>query len=208
MKRSWAAATLSLFILAGCGSTQVGSDPIQPSPPSGAASRVVPVGTQIEVELDQTLSTDDNKVGDTFMATVKEDVTSSGRIIVPAGSKVGGIITGIDDSDRIDEQAAMRLAFNSITINGRMHAYSADVVDVDVDIADRTRIEDARKKAGLGAAAGAVLGAVIGGSLKDILIGGVLGAGAGTIVSLGLGEIESALPRGTDMTLRTTNQIS
>jgi hypothetical protein len=208
MRHSWAAATLSLLILAACGGAQVTSGPNQPAPPPGAAARVVPLGTQIVVELDETLNTDDNKVGDTFTATVKEDVSSGGRVIVPAGSKVGGIITGIDDSDRIDEQAAMRLAFNSITINGRLHAYSADITDVDIDVSDRTRIEEARKKAGLGAAAGAVLGAIIGGSLKDVLIGGVLGAGAGTIVSLGLGEIESALPRGTDMTLRTTSQVS
>jgi hypothetical protein len=60
----------------------------------------------------------------------------------------------------------------------------------------------------VGAAAGAVLGAIIGdGDLRDILVGGALGAGAGTIISLGRGDIAHELPAGTHMLLQTTDRV-
>lgn len=206
--RTFVAATAAVVLLTGCRTASIQSDTAAPAPPPGAAAAVVPTGTQLVVELDETLTTKSNRVGDRFTATVKEDVRVGSNVVAPAGSKVAGIITGVDDSDRIGDQAAMRLAFESITVNGRVHAFNAEIMEVDVDLTDRARVGDVREKAGIGAAAGAVLGAVIGGSLKDILVGGVLGAGAGTIVSLGLGDVEAALPAGTDITLRTTQQVS
>ena len=64
------------------------------------------------------------------------------------------------------------------------------------------------KKAGIGAAAGAVLGAVIGGGdVSKILGGAAIGAAAGTVISLGAGEVDAVLPAGSRMTLQTTQQI-
>ena len=76
-----------------------------------------------------------------------------------------------------------------------------------------TRGQDTRsetlKKAGIGAAAGAVLGAVLsGGELDKILVGGALGAAAGTVISLGTGDVEGVLPAGTRMTLQTTRTVA
>ena len=209
MNRTFAASALAFFALAGCSTAAVESDPgaVAPAPP-GAAAPIVPTGTTLTAELDETLSTKSNKVGDRFTATVKEDVSVSGSLIVPQGSKISGLITGIDPTDRIGDQAAMRIAFESITVNGRVHAFSADVSEVDVSLQNRAGVGDVQEKAGVGAAAGAVIGAVIGGSLKDILVGGVLGAGAGTIVSLGLGDVEAALPQGTDLKLVARRPIS
>ena len=209
MKRTLAAAAVALFALAGCSTAQVETEPgaVVPAPP-GLAAPIVPTGTQVVAELDETLTTKTNQVGDNFTATVKEDVTVNNDVIVPAGSKISGVITGIDPTDRIGDQAALRVAFESITVNGRVHAFAADITEVDVDIEETARVGDVTEKAGIGAAAGAVLGAVIGGSLKDILIGGVLGAGAGTIISLGVGDVEAALPQGTDLTLTARRPVS
>ena len=98
--------------------------------------------------------------------------------------------------------------FESISWNGRSYPFSAEVTNVDIDLEDRANIPGVAKKAGIGAAAGAVLGAVIGGDLKDILIGGALGAGVGTVISLGMGDVEAALPESADLTLRTTQRIA
>lgn len=209
MTRHFAAAAVAVLALAGCRTASVESDvPGAAQPPAGAAAAIVPTGTEMAVELDQSLTAKDNKVGDTFTATVTSDVSRNGVVIVPQGSKVTGQITGVDGSDNVGDQAAIRIAFQSIEINGQTHAFSADVTDVDVSVGDRTRIGDTTEKAAVGAAAGAVIGAIIGGSLRDALLGGVLGAGAGTIISLGVGDVESALPRGTELTLRTTTAVS
>lgn len=200
------ATALAVSTLVGCRTADVESDVVLPAPP-GAAPAVVPAGTMLNVDLDQTLTADGTEVGERFTATVDEAVTTSG-VTVPKGTKVTGVVTGIDDSDRLGDQGAIRLAFESIELDGQPHAFSAEVTDADVDITDVARVGDVTEKAGIGGATGAVLGAIIGGSLKDILVGGVLGAGAGTILSLGLGDVESALPKGTDLTLRTTSRVA
>jgi hypothetical protein len=209
MRKTFAAATVAFLALAGCRTAQVESDvPGAAQAPEGAASAIVPSGTELVAELDQSLSAKDNDVNDTFTATVTNDVSANGVVVVPQGSKVTGRITGVDGSDRVGDQAALRVAFESIEINGMTHAFSADVTDVDVSVTDRARIGDTTEKAAIGAAAGAAIGAIIGGSLRDALLGGVLGAGAGTIISLGVGDVESALPRGSELTLRTTQNVA
>jgi hypothetical protein len=209
MYRTTMALGIALIAVTGCRTAQVESDTGVPAPPpADAEAAIVPTGTELQVELSQELNANENEVGDQFTAVVKEDVSASGQVIVPQGSEVMGRITGIDGSDRVGDQAALRLAFETIKINGTTHAFNADVTDVDVSTRDRAGIEDVGEKAAVGAAAGAVLGAVIGGSLKDILVGGALGAGTGTIISLGLGEVEAALPAGTELMLRTTRQVA
>lgn len=209
MKRTFAAATAAFLALAGCRTAQVESDvPGAAQAPAGAEGAIVPSGTEMVVELNESLSAKDNDVGDTFTATVTNDVSRNGVVVVPQGSIVTGEITGVDGSDRIGDQAALRVAFQSIEINGTTHRFSADVTDVDVSTTDRASIGNTTEKAAVGAAAGAAIGAIIGGSLRDALLGGVLGAGAGTIISLGVGDVESALPEGSDLTLRTTTNIA
>jgi hypothetical protein len=44
--------------------------------------------------------------------------------------------------------------------------------------------------------------------LSRILLGGAIGAAAGTIISLGVDEVEALLPAGTRMTLQTTRSVA
>jgi hypothetical protein len=54
-----------------------------------------------------------------------------------------------------------------------------------------------------------VLGAVIGGGdVSKILGGAAIGAAAGTVISLGMGEVDAVLPAGSKMTLQTTQQVT
>jgi hypothetical protein len=53
-----------------------------------------------------------------------------------------------------------------------------------------------------------VLGGILsGGDLDKILLGGALGAAAGTVISLGMGDVEGVLPAGTNLTLQTTRVV-
>ncbi|MGH7504087.1 MAG: hypothetical protein ACRELX_00475 [Longimicrobiales bacterium] len=210
MRRTLGIAVLATFTLAGCRMAQVESGTPTPdtdAQPAAVADDVVPAGTQMVVEMNETLDTENTAVGDAFTATVKEDVQLSGRTFIPAGAVVNGTVTGLDDSDHAGDQAAIRLNFETIAFSGESYDLDAEITKSDVEVEDRGDLEDVAKKAGIGAAAGAILGAVIGGDLEAVLVGGALGAGAGTIISLGLGDAEAALPRGTDLTLRTTEQI-
>ena len=170
----------------------------------------LPTGAVVTVTLDQAVGTKTSKVGDTFSATVVDAiVASNGQTVVPAGSKVYGKVTGLQDSDNVGQKAAIRLDFERININGVERPFEANITQTNLQTQKEETRDETLKKAGIGAAAGAVLGAVIGGGdISKILGGAAIGAAAGTVISLGGGDVEAVLPAGSRMTLQTTQQVT
>ena len=171
-------------------------------------ARNLPAGTDLRVRLDQQIGTNSSRVGDEFTATVTQDVVAqNGRVAVPAGSTIYGHITGLHTSQQSGDPAAIRVDFDRIAVNGENYPFTARVSATNLKM-ERSN-NDAIQKAGIGAAAGAVLGAIIGeGDLKKILIGGAIGAAAGTVISLGTGDVQGVLPAGTEMTLQSTQAVA
>lgn len=207
MRKSLTAAAAVVVALGACRTAEVETEPQVQGVPAPATADAVPAGTIFEAELNQTIGTDENEVGDRFTLTVIDPlIARNGQVVVPRGARIHGVITGLDDSDHIGDQAAIRVNFERITFDGRSHPFPAEVVDTDVEITDEE--ERIAERAAIGAVAGAALGAIIGGDLEDILVGGALGAGAGTVISLGVGAVDAELPQGSTMALRTTREIS
>jgi hypothetical protein len=173
-----------------------------------ANANILPSGTAITAKLDQSLGAKTSHVGDNFTATVTNAVAAqNGATVVPAGAKLHGHITGLRDAATSSDQALVRLDFDSLTINNRTYPFDAEVTNVTV--ANRPVTSDVTKSAAVGAAAGAVLGAVIGkGDLDKIIAGGLLGAAAGTVISLGTGGNEHVLPEGSTLTIRSTENVT
>lgn len=208
MRRFWTFAAILALAPVACRTAEVESGPpigAQPAPPTADA---IPAGTLLEVELDQTIGTERNRVGDRFTATVTDPlIAQNGQVVVPRGSVVHGVITGLDPSSNIGDQAAIRVHFDRITIGNRGYPFSADVVRADATL-EGPEGRRVAEHAAIGAVAGAALGVIIGEDLAGALIGGALGAGVGTIISLGIGDVDAELPAGTAMTLRTAQTIS
>jgi hypothetical protein len=177
--------------------------------PTPANSSTLPTGSVINVTLDQQVGTKTSKVGDTFSATVVDPiVASNGQTVVPAGAKVYGKVTGLQDSNNAGQKAAIRLDFERININGVERPFEANITSTNLQTQGQDTRDETLKKAGIGAAAGAVLGAVLGGGdVSKILGGAAIGAAAGTVISLGTGEVDAVLPAGSKMTLQTTQQV-
>ncbi len=198
--------TLALAALVGCSSANVQSSPAPERAnaiPTDATA--LPAGTTFEVEMDETVGTENSKVGDEFRAHVDDAVVATdGSTVIPEGARVTGIVTGLAEAED-DNPAVIRLDFTTLGFDGRTYSLDASIVDVDVGIWDSVR--GAGKEAGIGAAAGAALGAIIGGDLLDILVGGALGAGAGTAIALGLDD-DAALPKGANLTIRTNERLA
>ena len=173
-------------------------------------SNSLPTGSVITVTLDQQIGTKNSKVGDTFSATVVDAIlASNGQTVVPAGTKVYGKVTGLQDSNNAGQKAAIRLDFERININGVERPFEANITATKLETQGADTRNETLKKAGIGAAAGAVLGAVIGGGdVAKILGGAAIGAAAGTVISLGTGEVDAVLPAGSKMTLQTTQQVT
>lgn len=180
------------------------------APAVPATANTLPTGSVLTVTLDQEIGTKNSKVGEEFTATVADPVVASnGQTVVPAGTKVYGKVTGLDDSDRAGEPAAIRLDFERIVINGQSHPFEARITATNLQTTGQDTRDETLKKAGIGAAAGAVLGAIVGdGDISKILGGAAIGAAAGTVISLGTGDVEAVLPAGSRMTLQTTQQVS
>lgn len=211
MRKAFPAALLAGLVLVACARQtrlESGGDVELGATPADASS--LPVGVVLNVRLDEEIGTKVSKVGDEFTATVESAVVAqNGETVVPAGAKVHGIVTGLDDSERVGDAAVIKIDFDELTMNGQDHEFNAKVTATNLETRGGDTTEETLKKAGIGAAAGAVLGAVLsGGDLDKILIGGALGAAAGTAISLGMGETEAVLPSGTRMTLQTTQTVS
>src|SRR5512147_1551581 len=163
----------------------------QPTTNLPTSTGEVPNGSTLQVRLNETLGTSQSKVGDPFTATVSTPLsTSSGQVVVPEGAVVHGHVTGLHASSNAGDQAAIRLDFDSLSVNGRSYPFDAKITATNLQTKGDTKNETL-KKAGIGAAAGAVLGAVLGeGDLGKIALGGVLGAAAGTAISLGAGDVQ------------------
>jgi len=205
------AITLAAALVAGaCASgTRVESaGEIAPATPMNGA--VLPIGTTMRTRLNESIGTRSSHEGDEFTATVMESVRASNGVdAVPVGSMLFGRVTGLHHSAVPGEQAVIRLAFDSVRIRGMTYPFDGSITDVNVQTeqTDPTKASIA-KEAGVGAIAGAALGAIIGGAeLSKIITGGLLGAAAGTVISLGTGSTQAVIPSGTRMTVRSTEQV-
>jgi hypothetical protein len=161
-----------------------------------SGSGTVAEGTEIQVRLDQALSSKTAQVEDQVEASVAVPVVINGRVVIPAGTRVRGTVTSVQRGERPVRGGKLELRFDSIYLDDRTRRdLRAQVVNVkdDFDLGG-----DNAKRAGIGAVLGGVIGRVIGGT-KGAIIGAVLGGGGA--LAAGLGE-DVELPAGTIMTLR------
>ena len=171
------------------------------------ATRLVPVGTNLKIRLEDTLSSKDSRVGDRFTATVIDPTRFD-------EGTVTGHISSIQKSGKIKGRTSMNLAFDSIQLSdgrrGALHGYVTRVYGDDAGRADSeggvesgSRTKQAIKRGGIGAAAGAIIGAIAGGG-KGAAIGLIVG-GAGGAGSLAVGgSKELKLESGTELLVRVT----
>lgn len=153
------------------------------------------IGTDIQVRLEQPLSSKTARQEDRFDATVAEPVRAGSQVLIPAGSRVRGIVQAAEAAERPSKPGRLDLTFDTLTLPGvpRMDIRTR-VISIKEDL-DKS---DTAKKAGLGALLGAVLGKVVGGT-EGALIGLVVGAGGAVVASKG-DDVE--LPEGAVLTLR------
>jgi hypothetical protein len=111
-------------------------------------------------------------------------------VLIPAGSRVRGVVTGVKDAGRVERKGELQLSFDQIVINGRSYPMRATVTEA---LEAGGYREDAGK-IGAGAAVGAILGGILGGvkgAITGILIGGggVVAATEGDDVELPAGTV-------------------
>ncbi len=175
--------------------TDVDRRPAPASTSGRATINEIPVGTEFDVRLQNPLSSKINEVEDRFEGTTLIDLKDDrGRVIVPAGSVMRGVVSSVKRASRLERTGSLTVAFDRITINGRSFPMRATVTQA----LESEGIKGEAEKIGIGAGAGAILGAIIGGA-KGALAGILIGGG-GTIAATEGKDVE--LPVGTVLRVR------
>jgi hypothetical protein len=168
---------------------------------------LVPVGTDLKVRINDTLSSKDSRIGDRFTATVIDPSRFD-------EARINGHISSIQKSGKIKGRTSMNLAFDSVELRdgrrGVMHGYVTRVYGEDSGRADNeggvesgSRTKQTVKRAGIGATVGAIVGGIAGGG-KGAAIGLIIG-GAGGAGSLAInGSKELKIESGTEMLVHVT----
>ena len=151
---------------------------------------VIPVGQELDVRLQDTLSSDRNQVEDRFTATTVVDLEVDGRVLIPAGSEVRGVISSVHPAGRVDRKGSMTVSFDELTINNRSYPMRGTVTQA----IESEGVRGEAAKIGTGAGVGAIIGGILGGfkgAMAGILIGGggVVAATEGKDVELPAGTI-------------------
>jgi hypothetical protein len=166
------------------------------------------IGTALRARLQNPLSTQETKVGDTFLAELVQPITQHSVVLIPVGAQIRGRISAVHGGRRLTGRASIRLQPDFITFpDGTSHRIHAQLIDLD-NFSDAhvnsegTVIGSDHTKAtlaavGLGTGAAATAGAVIGGPV-GAGVGAAIGIGAGTVVWLKR-DVQQELPIGTGL---------
>ena len=154
----------------------------------------IPVGTEIDVRLQNALNSGTNQVEDRFEATTLVDVGVNSRIVIPAGSLMRGVLTQVEPATRTNRTARMTVSFDQVTVNGQAYAIRGTVSQA----IEGSGIKGETARIGTGAGVGAVIGGLLGG-FKGALAGILIGGG-GTIAATEGKEVQ--LPQGTVLRVR------
>ena len=175
------------------------SESVQPPPPPPPATsrraqnpNEIPVGTEFDVRLQTSLSSKTAQVEDRFEATTMVDlVDERGRVLVPSGSVMRGVVSSVNKATRTDRKGSLTVAFNQITVGGRNYPMRGTVTEA----IESSGIKGEIGRIGAGSAVGAIIGGIIGGGKGALL--GVLIGGGGTIAATEGNDVE--LPVGTTL---------
>jgi hypothetical protein len=144
----------------------------------------IPVGTEFDVRLQSRLNSGTARVEDRFDATTIVPYERNGRLLVPAGSVMRGVVNSVTPATRgVNRKGELTLVFDRFSIDGRTYSVRATVMQALQGEADTGRVAAG---AGVGAIIGGILGGVRG-ALTGILIGG-----GGTVAATEGNEVELA----------------
>ena len=144
----------------------------------------IPTGSKIVIRMIDSVNSETNKLGDTFVAVLDEPISQGGIEVIPRGADVRGRIAKIDDAGRLKGSAQLGLELTQIIVNGIPYS----VTTSEYNEVGEGRGKETAKRAGIGAGIGAAIGAIAGGGKGAAIGAGVGGGGATAIQVLTKGE--------------------
>ena len=167
-------------------------------------------GARVGATLDVGLSSRVNKSGESFQATVIRDVADSrGNVVIPGGSTVTLAIGKIEPgSDQTRPEGRLELSVISVRVNGTSYPLYATLDPVTHKMVGRGITKDEAARIAAGTAVGAGVGQMIGKNTKSTVIGGAVGAVAGTAVAVHYAYRDVVVEKGTAITFTLTQAMA
>lgn len=209
----WASVLAVAGISIGCGGAgsenpeAVAAAEAEAAPAASAApvfrEVTLPEGTTLRLTLQSAVASDSSRVEDAVRAELREAVVIDGATVLPAGTELTGVVTGVEESGRVRGRARIAYRFNALNYEGDRY----DVATAQLShLAPATKGEDATKIA-VGAGAGAAIGALLGGG-DGAAKGAAAGGAAGTGVVLATRGEEVRIGPGATVTTRLTAPVT
>jgi len=154
----------------------------------------MPAGQELDVRIQTPLDSDTAQAEDRFETTTVVDLVQDGRVLVPAGSVVRGLVRAVHRASRTERAGELTLSFDELVIGGETYEIRANAVDT-------IKSEGIKGEVGriaAGAGVGAIVGGIIGG-VKGAITGILIGAG-GTIAATEGKDVN--IPEGTVLRIR------
>ena len=146
-------------------------------------------GTQIHLKLLSDISTSTSRNGDPFIAVTTEKVMLGDQVLLPAGTRIRGIVTSISPARRFSlfrGEAYLNLAFRSIEIDSRLIPVQMSVLDLMKPSEDG----DGRRRKDIDVIEGQALQEKH--DIKGDIVAGTIGTGGATLI----GKLASHAARG------------
>jgi hypothetical protein len=158
------------------GSSSVAQSTPPPPPPPPPPPRVVtiPAGTSVQVQMIDSVDSETNKIGDTFLASLAAPIVVNNEVIIPKNADVQIKLASTKTSGKFTGQSELTLGLDSVKYHGKSYPLTSSTFQQ----VGESRGKDTAKKTAIGAAIGTAIGAIAGGG-KGAAIGAGVGAGSG-----------------------------
>lgn len=196
------------------------------APPASAEPRQVIQGTQIRLTLLTGISSAVAREGDPFIAVVSEPVFLGNQLLIPAGTRVNGIIGTIQPAKRFSlfrGQAYMNLTFKSLEADSRLIPVQMSILGLeqpghhgdersrkDVRITEGEIVEQKHDYKGdaIGMAVGGGGGSLVGVVFSNVARGFGIGLAGGAIYVVARKGKDVEMPAQTGMLVRMDNTVT
>jgi hypothetical protein len=196
------------------------------APPTFAEPRQVLQGTEIHLTLLTPVSSSNSRAGDPFVAVLAQPVALDSRIIVPAGTRVNGIVGTIEKAKMFSVfrgQAYLNLTFKTLEIDSRLIPVQMSILAVgeprvnsyskprkDMKIREGEVLQEKHDYKGdvLAVAVGGGGGSLVGLIFSNVTRGMGIGFAAGAAYVVARKGKEVDLPANTGMLVRMDNTVT
>ncbi len=181
------------------------SQSLKPSAPGSENIQVVvPAGTLMKVQLNQSIRTSTHRSGQSFFATLKEPVVIGGKEMVQAGVPLIGVISQSRESGHFSGSALIELQLTRIIM--------PDGTTLPISTETFKKVGQAHFLRNIGLIGiGTILGAGLGnllGQIPGALIGIGIGGGTGAVLAYVTGKEDLFIKAGTELGFKMAHPIT